>query len=251
MNDLQKYLSTSLIATTALLGGVSPAWAQVSLGAASGFSVLAVTAVTCTASAITGDVGISPGTAWTNTGCTVSGATPPASNAAATDAHTALVSAYAALLAQSRACTQTLSSLDGLDLPPGVYCVDATAKTGLLTLTGTADGVWTFLVAGALTGTSFTVAMAGGAQASNVFWAPTGAATMTTSALKGNVLAGDATAGSITLTGGTLDGRALANVAVTMTGVGVVGSTAPAIPAPLTDPLCAAPAVSQSIIPFK
>src|ERR1700752_1825592 len=105
MNDLQKYLSTSLIATTALLGGLSPAWAQVSLGAASGFSVLAVTAVTCTSSAISGDVGVSPGTAFTNTGCTFTGATPPASNAAATDANTAFLAAYAALLAQSRACT--------------------------------------------------------------------------------------------------------------------------------------------------
>ena len=251
MNDLQKYFSKSLIATAALLVGASPALAQVPLGAASGFAVLAVTAVTCTSSAITGNVGLSPGTAFTNTGCTFSGATPPASNAAAVDAHTAFVSAYAALLAQSRACTQTLSSLDGLNLPPGVYCVDATAKTGALTLTGASNAAWTFLVTGALTGTNFSVAMAGGGQPSNVFWAPTGAATMTTSTLQGNILAGDATAGSITLTGGTLTGRALANVAVTMTGVGVVGSVAPAIPAPVTDPVCVAPAISQSISPFK
>ena len=254
MNDLQKYFSKSLLATAALLVGASPALAQVSLGAASGFSVLAVSAVTCTASAVTGDVGISPGTALTNTGCTITGATPPASNVSAVDAHIAFLSAYAALWAQSRACTQTLSSLDGLNLPPGVYCVDAVAKTGLLTLTGPVDGVWTFLVTGALTGTNFSVAMAGGGQPYNVFWAPTAAATMTNSALKGNILTGDVTGGSVTLTGGTLNGRALANVAVTMTGVGVVGSVAlaiPAPPAPVTAPACVVPGISPSISPFN
>jgi hypothetical protein len=253
MNYLQKHFSKSLIATAALLVCASPALAQVPLGAASGFAVLAVSAVTCTSSTVTGDVGVSPGTGFTNTGCTFSGATPPASTAAAVDAHTAFVAAYTAL--RAGVCTQTLSSLDGLNLPPGIYCVDGTAKTGALTLTGAADAAWTFLVTGALTGTNFSVAMAGGAQASNVFWAPTGAATMTTSVLQGNILAGDATSGSITLTGGTLNGRALANVAVTMTGVGVVGSVAPAIPAPVTDPIClppamVAPAISRSVSPF-
>jgi hypothetical protein len=257
MNDLQKYFSKSLLASAALLVGTSPALAQVSLGAASGFSVLAVSAVTCTASAVTGDVGISPGTALTNTGCTITGATPPASNTAAADAHTAFLSAYAALWAPSnvRSCTQTLSGLDGLNLPPGVYCVDGVAKTGALTLNGPADGTWIFLVTGALTGTNFSVAMAGGGQPFNVFWAPSAGATMTNSALKGNILTGDVTAGSITLTGGTLDGRALANVAVTMTGVGVVGSVALAIPAPTAPPIapvCVVPSlISQSAVPFN
>lgn len=251
MKAMQKYVSTSLLATAALLGGTSPAWAQASLGTASGFSVLAGTAVTCTSSAVSGDVGVTPGTAFTNTGCTFAGATPPASTAAAVDARAAFLAAYAALQAQSRACTQTLSGFDGLNLPPGVYCVDAVAKTGLLTLTGPADGIWTFLVTGALTGTNLSVVMAGGGLPSNVFWAPTAAVTMTTSTLVGNILAGDLTGGSITLTGGTLNGRALASVAVTMTGVGVIAPAISAVPAPVIDPVCAAPAVSQSIIPFQ
>jgi hypothetical protein len=58
--------------------------------------------------------------------------------------------------------------------------------------------------------------MINGGQACNVYWVPSAAATMTTSTLKGNIVAGGDT-GSITLTGGTLDGRALAKVAVTMT----------------------------------
>ena len=220
----QKYLSTFLFAIAALLGGVSPAWAQVPLGAASEFAVLGGTAVTCTAGSVVGDVGISPGitASFTNTGCTVAGGTPPATNAAAAQARYDFLSAYAVL--QSASCTQMLGgTLADVILAPGVYCVDAVAKTGTLTLTGPSDGVWIFLVNGALTGTNFSVVMAGGGQPSNVLWAPSAGATMTTSVFQGNILAGDAIGGSITLTGGTLAGRALANVAVTMTTASVIG----------------------------
>ncbi|SRR5579864_4054853 len=226
MNALQKSLSTCLLATGALLVGASPAWAQVSLGAASGFAVLGGTNVTCTSgSVVTEDVGVSPGSAvpFTDTGCTFAGAIPPATNAAADQARTAFLSAYAALQLKSKSCTQVPGNLSGLNLVPGVYCTDAVAKAGTLTLTGPANGVWIFLVNGALTGTNFSVVMAGGGQPCNVFWAPSAATTMTTSAFKGNILAGDAINGSITLTGGTLAGRALASVAVTMTGTSVVG----------------------------
>jgi hypothetical protein len=224
MNNLQKYLSMSLLATSALLGSALPAWAQVSLGAASEFSVLGGTNVTCTAGVVTGDAGVFPGSAvpFTNTGCTIAGSTPPATNAAAAQARTAFLGAYAALR-QSTSCTPMPGNLAGRDLAPGVYCVDAVAKAGTLTLTGPSNGVWIFLVNGALTGTNFSVVMAGGGQPCNVFWVPSGAATMTTSAFKGNILAGDPAIGSITLTGGTLAGRALANVAVTMTGASVIG----------------------------
>ena len=51
-----------------------------SLGSVSEFSVLGGTNVTCTAGSIGGDVGVSPGSAvpFTNTGCVIPGATPPA-----------------------------------------------------------------------------------------------------------------------------------------------------------------------------
>jgi hypothetical protein len=114
-------------------------------------------------------------------------------------------------------------NLAGKNLQPGVYCTDAVAKAGTLTLTGPSNGVWIFLVNGALTGTNFSVVMSGGGQPCNVFWAPSGAATMTTSALKGNILAG---AAAITLTGGSLAGRALADAAVTMTDASLIGCSA-------------------------
>lgn len=224
MNDRKKYLSTCLFATAALLGSTSPAWAT-SLGTASAFSVLGGTNVTCTTGSVAGKVGVSPGSAvpYTNTGCTIAGETPPATNTAAAQARTDFLNAYTTLQLHT-SCTQTvLGTLAGQNLAPGVYCLDAVAKTGVLTLTGPATGVWTFLVRGALTGTNFSVVMANGGLPSNVYWAPSTAATMTTSAFKGNILAGDAIDGSITLTGGTFAGRALANVAVTMTSVGMTG----------------------------
>lgn len=220
MNPYQKYFSVCLLS---LLTQTAFAQSAPTLGAASAFEVLGGTAVTCTAgSVVTGDVGVSPGSAFTNTGCTFAGGTPPATNAAAAQARNGFLSAYASL--RSRACTQMVpGNLAGANLAPGVYCLDAVAKAGTLTLTGPSSGVWIFLVEGALTGTNFSVVMAGGGQPCNVYWAPSGAATMTTSAFKGNLLAGDAAIGSITLTGGTLAGRALANVAVTMTGTSIIG----------------------------
>ena len=223
MNPLQKSLSTLCLTAGALLAAVPPVWAQVSLGSASSFSVLGGTNVTCTAGVVTGDIGVAPGSAvpYTNTGCTVAGATPPATNAAAVQARVDFLSAYASV--QSLPCTPMPGDLAGQNLAPGVYCTDAVAKAGTLTLTGPAGGVWIFLVNGALTGTNFSVAMAGGGQPCNVYWAPTGAATLTDSALKGNLLAGDATIGSITLTRGTLAGRAMSSVALTMTGASIIG----------------------------
>jgi hypothetical protein len=221
MNSCQKYFAAC---TLSLLTQAAFAQSAPSLGAASSFAVLGGTNVTCTAgSIVTGDVGVSPGSAvpFTNTGCTIAGATPPATNASAALARTAFLGAYSAL--QSKSCTQIVpGNLANANLAPGIYCTDATAKAGVLTLTGPASGVWIFLVNGALTGTNFSVVMAGGAQPCNVFWVTNAAATMTDSAFKGNILAGDAGIGSITLTGGSLAGRALANVAVTMTTASII-----------------------------
>jgi Ice-binding-like len=231
MNDPQKYLSMCLLAAAALIGGISSASAQApALGAAAPFTVLGGKAVTCTGGAVVGEVGISPGitASYTNTGCAVKGSAPPASNAAAVEAREDFLSAYAALelKAASWACTQESGNLAGAILAPGEYCLNGVAKTGLLTLKGPASGVWIFLVNGALTGTNFHVVMAGGGQPCNVFWAPSRAASLTTSTLKGNILAGNTVGGSVTLTGGALTGRVLANVAVTTTGTSIVGCQA-------------------------
>src|SRR4051794_15016065 len=212
-------LTTRLLFTipfAALLYNPSPGSATgfgPSLGQASGFAALAGTAVTCTASTVTGAVGVVTGGGFTNTGCTLTG-TVHNGDAAAAAAYRDFLTAYDALHFQTP-CDQTLTgTLAGVTLAPGVYCFPAAATlTGTLTLNGPADGVWIFKVGtggtGALTGTNFSVVMSGGAAGAacpNVYWWVAQAATLTTSHFLGTILAG----ADITITGGTFIGDALA-----------------------------------------
>jgi hypothetical protein len=213
-------------ALVALLPAAALAATAPGLGSAASFAVLSAApggggAVTCTTSTITGDVGSSGLPASVvQTGCTISGAiVAPVSSAVLADFNTAY-DAYAPI-----SCDQTLTgTLAGVTLPPGVYCFDAAATlTGLLTLDGPATATWIFKIGtsgtGALTGTNFTVAMAGGGSTCNVNWWVAQAATMTTSNFVGTILAGAA----ITTTGGTFTGNALAKAAVTLTNSNLVG----------------------------
>src|ERR1700733_10443977 len=107
-NPSSRFLSTCMLGIGALLAGVSPAWAQVSLGAASQFSILGSTNVTCTGgSVVVGDIGVFPGS-FTDTGCTIAGGSPPTTNAAAALAQTDLLTTYSSV--QSMPCTQTIST---------------------------------------------------------------------------------------------------------------------------------------------
>jgi hypothetical protein len=221
MKSCQRYFSACLLAlfASAAFGQEAP-----DTGDALGFAVLGAT-VTCTTSVIAGDVGISPATAFTNTGCTIAGGTPPATNAAAVGARADFLGTYADARALPCPSGNVLAStITGpTTLLPGVYCTGAALTgTGVLTLDaqGDPDAIWVFQIGAALSGTNFTVVMANGGQPCNVFWAPSADVTMTTSALKGNILAG---VGSITLTGGSVAGSVLAAVVVTMTDTSVVG----------------------------
>jgi hypothetical protein len=72
-----------------------------SLGAAESFSVLGGPAVTCTTSVVTGDLGVSPGSAFTNTGpCTIAG-TIHLNDQAAIDARAAFLGVFDALAPQA------------------------------------------------------------------------------------------------------------------------------------------------------
>src|SRR6185312_7904921 len=112
----------------ALACASTPSLAQTYLGTAQPFAVLGATAVTCVvASAVTGDLGISPNGAGSITGypvppCTVSG-TIHAADGVATTAQTDLVTAYntlAALPCDANFTGQDLGSVGVLT--PGVYC---------------------------------------------------------------------------------------------------------------------------------
>lgn len=193
--------------------GVSPP-----LGAVASYSVLAGTTVTCTGAAIiTGDVGVSPGTAITGfpAPCTVG---PPgtlhSNDVSAAAAQADNVTVFAAL---DQVCDQTFGAVDlsvvfAGGAPPGVYCSTSSfALTGNLNLIG--SGVWIFKAASTvITGPDASVT---GGDACNIWWRVGSSATLDTgTAFKGNIFA----LTSITLiTGATLDGRALAqNGAVTL-----------------------------------
>jgi hypothetical protein len=213
-------LLVSIVAGLTTLGSASSAFAYTApdLGLTAAYSVLSTQpgslgAVTCTDTTIAGKVGSSGARpAVVQTRCSIAGGVvAPVRPGVLAD----YASAYTAL--NNNQCQTILSGTQaGAILSPGVYCFDAAAAvTGTLTLRGTSAGVWIFLVNGDLTGDNFTVVMAGGAKACNVYWAPSGATTMTTSNAKGNFLAGQA----ITLTGGSFQGRAFAGKAVTLTNI--------------------------------
>jgi hypothetical protein len=194
-----------------------------SLGTTSTYAILAGSAVSCvTGATITGDLGISPGTATSITGfppCTITG-TQHAADAAAGTAQGDLTTAYNGL--KGLACGTTISAdLGGTTLAPGVYCsASGLNLTGALTLSG--DGNYVFQAGSAFTvATSGSVVLAGGAQAKNVYWQVGSSATLgTSSAVKGNIVA----LTSISLsTSAILIGRALArNGAVSLAGTNTI-----------------------------
>lgn len=205
------------------------------LGTAEDFAALAGTAVTCTDATITGDVGVVLANGFTRTRCKVNG-TVHQGDAAAAQAYADFLAAYQTL-AKVQCDTTLFGPLGGLTLAPGVYCFDAATTTtgGTLTLSGPVNGVWLFKVGtlgtGALTGTSFNVVTAGGAQACNVTWWVSQAVELTDSNFQGTILAG----ADITVTRGTFNGDVLAGGrgstnlptgAVTLTGTTLAGCEA-------------------------
>jgi hypothetical protein len=222
------------------LCGASIALAQAapSLGSAQSFAVLGGSAVTNTGSSIvTGDLGVSPGSAVTGfpPGLVVSG-TIHSADATASSAQNSVVTAFNSL--GSQACTQDLTGQDlgGKTLTPGVYCFSSSAQlTGTLTLNaqGNASAVFIFKTGSTLTTASgSSVAVTNGGAACNVFWQIGSSATIgTTTSFAGNILA----LTSITATtGASLNGRTLArNGAVTLDSNTVTATTcsAAAVPA--------------------
>jgi Ice-binding-like len=197
---------------------------------ASTFRVLADVAVTCTNGSITGDVGTfqaAPTGSITQTICPITGGTAQVGTPAAVQAYNDFVTAFDAR-APVPCGTVLTGTLAGVALAPGVYCFDAAATlTGTLTLDGPSTGVWLFKIGtsgvGALTGTNFSVVMAGGASPCNVTWWVRDAATITDTDLKGAILAG----ADITTTRGTLKGNAWSQGDVTITGTVLTACDAP------------------------
>lgn len=195
-------------------GGGGPA--AVVFGTTSTFAILAGSTVTNTGlTAVTGDLGVSPGSAVTGfPPGTVSGSTHAADATAAT-AQSDLTVAYNDAAGRTTGAITVSGDLTGLTLAPGLYkSTSSLGITGNLTLTGqgNANAVFIIQIASTLTtGTGSQVILTGGAQAKNIIWQVGTSATLgSNSKFKGTIMANQ----SITLnTGARLDGRALARVA--------------------------------------
>ena len=204
-------------------GSLARAQSAPPLGSAQSFAVLGASTVTnAGATVITGDLGVSPGTAVTGfPPGTVTGGTIHAGDATATAAQAAAHTAYASLVAQpcsTNLTGKTLGTSPGaVTLSPGVYCFNSSAQlTGTLTLSG--SGVYVFKIGSTLTTASnSSVVLAKGATAGMVFWQVTSSATLgTNTAFEGSVLANIS---DTVTTGASVTGRVFALTgAVTLSG---------------------------------
>jgi hypothetical protein len=203
-----------------------PPSGAIALGAACGFGILAgstVTNVAGTATSVSGDVGVWPGSAITGFGApaSITGAFH-AGDAIAMTAQGDLTTAYNNAAGAAGGAVLT-ADIGGQTLAPGVYKTTSAQPslgiTGNLTLDGKGDpnAVWIFQIVSTLTTATGNsqVILINGANSHNVFWQVGSSATLgTTTKFTGTIMA----QASITLTtGATLNGRALARTgAVTL-----------------------------------
>jgi hypothetical protein len=232
------------------------AHAPVGLGTADTFAVLGGTTVTNTGpTVISGDLGVSPGSAVTGfpPGLVNNGAIH-AADAVATQAQADLTTAYDDAAGRTMTADLTGQDLGTVGtLTDGTYRFTSSAQlTGTLTLDGqgNANAVFVFQIGSTLTTASAsTVSLINGAQACNVYWQVGSSATLgTTTTFRGTIMA----LTSIALqTGATIvEGRALArNGAVTLDTNTITRDTCrTAAPAPIAAPT-AAPTTAPTTAP--
>lgn len=216
--------------------------AVVDLGDAGNYVILAKTAINnAPTSAITGHLGLSPaatsyitGLALTDftgyaTSAQVSGKIYAADMAAPTPTHLTtavenMITAYndAAGRVTPDYVELEAGNIGGLTLEAGLYKWSNTVLMPIdVTISGTADDVWIFQIAGDLNMSSaVNIILEGGAKASNIFWQVAGETTLgTTSHFEGVILS---MTGITLQTGASLNGRALAQTAVILDGNTVV-----------------------------
>ncbi len=236
---MKKVSAVSLFLTVAFGLTAATANAQqapVNLKSDSTFALVAGTTVTVTGGGtITGNIGISPGTAYVagNPAVTVNG-TVYAGGPVAAQAEADLSTAYNDAAGRTVAPITVSGNIGGQTLAPGLYKSTSSLaiSSGNLTLDagGNANAVWIFQIASTLTTTSGRqVILANGANAANIFWQVGSSATIgTTSVFQGNILANVSIS---MLTGSTLAGRALAiGGAVTVDTGGGSSATVPVAP---------------------
>lgn len=197
--------------------GAGPVGGPVDMLSVENFAMLAGSTITCTGvSDVDCDIGLDPGTSVTGfpVPCTQSAGQTHVNDVEAIQGKADLNTLFNDL--NSRTSTGTISGdIGGSTFIPGVFTAASTVGiTGTVTLDagGNPNAVFIFQIGTALTtATSSVVALAGGAQADNVFWVCGSSCTLgISSVMNGNVLADQ----SITLnTSAVVNGRTLARVA--------------------------------------
>lgn len=219
---------------TTYTSGSGPA--PVNLGTAGNYAILAKTEIsTVPASAITGDIGLSPAAETYITGFSLTDATgyatstqvtgfvyaadmTPPTPTTMTTAISDMESAYTDAAGRSNPDFNDLASgaIGGLTLAPGLYKWGSSVTIASdITINGAANDVWIFQISGDLTvSSSINVTLSGGAQAKNIFWQVAGTASMGTGAhFEGIILSQT----DITMnTSATMNGRLLAQTAVAL-----------------------------------
>lgn len=214
----------------------------VDLGTSANYVILAKTAISnVPTSAITGDLGLSPAAESFITGFTLTAATGFSTATevtgkvyAADQASPTPINLTTAISNMETAYTDAAGrstpnfvelgagDLSGLTLTSGLYKWTSTVTVPTdITISGGADDIWIFQIAGDLTVSSAkNMILTGGAQAKNIFWQVAGEATMgANSHVEGNILS---MTGITMQTGASLNGRALAQTAVILDGNTVV-----------------------------
>lgn len=231
--DMRASSRFAVVYTVAAVMGPAP----VLLGTAGNFAILAKTAVsTVPPSVITGNVGVSPAATSYLTGFsltmvgTLSATSPqvtgalygadmsPPTNIGLTTAVSDMETAYNDAAGRPTPDFLNLGggNIGGLTLAPGLYKWGSSVNIPTdITLSGGANDVWIFQLSGNLSlSASRRITLAGGAQASNIFWQAAGDVTIGSGAtFAGNLLTQSAV---IMQAGATLNGRALAQTRVTL-----------------------------------
>jgi len=252
------FSSVGLVVGIGVVGVSSAAAAQptVGLGKATSFAVLGGSTVTNTgASKISGDLGVSPGTAVTGfpPGLVSNGAIH-AADALAAQAQADLTTAYVDAAGRTPE-TAVPADLSGKTYGPGVYAGGTLGLTGTVTLDASNDpnAVFIFKAASTLiTGSSSKVAFINGANPCNVFWKVGSSATLgTNSTFVGTILALTSISAQ---TQATIQGRLLArNGAVTLDTNTITrplcGAITPPPTTPVTTPVTTAPVTTPVTTP--
>ncbi|WP_421895243.1 ice-binding family protein [Marinoscillum sp.] len=216
--------------TTGAKAGLS----VVNLGASGNYVILAKTAINNSpTSEITGDLGLSPAATSFITGFGLTDATgyatspqvtgkvyaadmAPPTNTNLTTSVENMITAYNDASGRPSPDFSELGTgnIGGMTLEAGLYkWTNTVTMPSDVTISGSADDVWIFQIAGDMTMSSaVNITLSGGAQAKNIFWQVAGEVVLgTTSHFEGIILSKT----GITLqTGASMNGRALSQTAV-------------------------------------